>query len=179
MFSKVQNSNLGLAISSVRSRIRPWVTDFGAVSQFTRPGDDWATRLRINVTYYKGNYGIIFTGFVVYSIISNPFLLVSIILLLGAWSWLLGMRPRLEDGSIAPVTVGGRVLSGFEQKVALGSFTFILMMITSLGSTIFWALGASMFFIVAHAITHKTDMHEVDAEQFGVPGQFTPADASA
>lgn len=27
-----------------------------SVSQFTKPGDDWAKRLQVNATYYKGNY---------------------------------------------------------------------------------------------------------------------------
>jgi hypothetical protein len=37
------------------------------------------------------------------------------------------------------------------------------MLVTSLGSTIFWALGASMVFVGAHAVTHKTEFHQVQA----------------
>ncbi len=39
--------------------------------------------------------------------------------------------------------------------------TILLMLVTSLGSTIFWALGASMVFVGAHAVTHKTEFHQV------------------
>jgi hypothetical protein len=31
-------------------------------------------------------------------------------------------RPRLEDGSLAPIALGGRVLSGMEQKAGLAVF---------------------------------------------------------
>lgn len=45
--------------------------------------------------------------------------------------------------------------------------TVFLMLVTSLGSTIFWALGASMVFVGAHAVTHKTEFHQVEAADFG------------
>ena len=79
-----------------------------------------AKRLQVNATYYKGNYSVIFFAFVLYSIIANPFLLMSICVLTGAWTFLLNGRPRMEDGSLQPLSVGGRVLSGMEQKAALG-----------------------------------------------------------
>jgi hypothetical protein len=213
-----------------------------AVSQFTKPGDDWANRLQVNATYYKGNYSIIFFSFLLYSIIANPFLLMSILILTGSWTFLLSGRPRLEDGSLAPLNIGGRVLTGMEQKAGLGvssrfclaplratgllhaperqrgrcifelelledwhgqtcpdasclsagvceaavshaltpaahhawqGITVLLLLITSLGSTIFWALGASMVFVGAHAVTHKTEFHQVEATEFGAP---PPAD---
>ena len=122
-------------LTSVSSRIRPWTTDFAAVSQFTKPGDDWANRLQVNATYYKGNYSIIFFSFLLYSIIANPFLLMSILILTGSWTFLLSGRPRLEDGSLAPLNIGGRVLTAMEQKAALGGITILLLLITSLGST--------------------------------------------
>lgn len=90
------------------------------MSQFTKPGDDWAKRLQVNATYYKGNYSIIFFSFLLYSIIANPFLLMSILILGGGWTFLLTARPRLEDGSLAPLNIGGRVLTGMEQKAGLG-----------------------------------------------------------
>jgi len=144
-----------------------------SVTQFTKPGDDWSKRLQVNATYYKGNYSVIFFLFVLYSIIANPFLLMSIFILGGGWAFLLTARPRLEDGSLAPLSLGGRVLTGMEQKAGLGGLTVVLLLITSLGSTIFWALGASMVFVAAHAVTHKTEFHQVEASDFGAP---PPAD---
>ena len=91
-----------------------------SVTQFTKPGDDWSKRLQVNATYYKGNYSVIFFLFVLYSIIANPFLLMSIFMLGGGWAFLLTARPRLEDGSLAPLSLGGRVLTGMEQKAGLG-----------------------------------------------------------
>ena len=56
------------------------------------------------------------------------------------------------------------MLSGMEQKAGLGGITILLMLVTSLGSTIFWALGASMVFVGAHAVTHKIEFHQVRVE---------------
>jgi len=176
VMAKVQSSSVGGMLTSMGQRIRPWTTDFASVSQFTKPGDDWAKRLQVNATYYKGNYSIIFFVFVLYSIISNPFLLMSILILTGGWTFLLHGRPRTEDGSLVPITIGGRVLSGMEQKAGLGGVTILLMLVTSLGSTIFWALGASMVFVGAHAVTHKIEFHQVEAAEFGAP---PPTAASA
>jgi len=165
--SRMQTSSVGSMLSSVGSRMRPWTTDFAAVSQFAKPGDDWSKRLQVNLTYYKGNYSAIFLVFVLYSIIANPFLLTSIVILTGAWTFLLHGRPRTEDGSLVPVSIGGRVFTGVEQKAGLGGITLLLMLVTSLGSTLFWALGASMVFVAAHAVTHKTEFHQVDGSDFG------------
>ena len=45
---------------------------------------------------------------------------MSILILGGGWTFLLTARPRLEDGSLAPLNIGGRVLTGMEQKAGLG-----------------------------------------------------------
>jgi len=106
--AKVQSSSVGGMLTSMGQRIRPWTTDFASVSQFTKPGDDWAKRLQVNATYYKGNYSIIFFAFVLYSIISNPFLLMSILILTGA---LIVSRKSQETLSILlPLTRGSSQL---------------------------------------------------------------------
>jgi hypothetical protein len=102
------------------SHLRRASRSTAAVSQFAKPGDDWSKRLQVNLTYYKGNYSAIFLVFVLYSIIANPFLLTSIVILTGAWTFLLHGRPRTEDGSLVPVSIGGRVFTGVEQKAGLG-----------------------------------------------------------
>ncbi len=62
----------------------------------------------------------------------------------------------------AAVAIGGRVLSPFDQKVALGFVTFVAVSITSVSSTIFWALGVSVCGIALHAVFHTTESHEIE-----------------
>lgn len=156
---------------ALQSKVRPWATDFAAPTRFSRPTEDWLQRVKQNVAYYKSNYGVLFIGFLIFSIVSNPVLLIVLSLLAGAWTYLLAMRPRQDDGSLYPVTVAGRTLSGFEQKASLTGLTFIMLMITSLGSTIFWALGVSFVAVGLHAALHTTEFHEVDTEDFGGSSQ--------
>ena len=63
--------------------------------------------MRTNINYYKGNYAVISGFFVIFSILSNPFLLVSLITLAIAWSWLLFIRPRL--GKFPPYFLLGQL----------------------------------------------------------------------
>lgn len=167
LLSTIQKSPAINAVVGLRQRMRPWTTDFAAPNRFSRPGDSWAVRLRTNVTYYKANYIAVFGGIVVFSIFSSPFLLVALIIFGAAWLYLLSFRPRLDDGSIAPITIGGRTLSGMEQKVALGGISLLTMLCTSIGSTIFWALGVGTVLIALHAASHTTEFHEVGVEEFG------------
>mmetsp|Transcript_43302 Transcript_43302/g.115851 ORF Transcript_43302/g.115851 Transcript_43302/m.115851 type:complete len:158 (-) Transcript_43302:242-715(-) len=146
--------------------MRPWATDFLAPTRFTKPNDDWTQRMKTNVAYYKANYGAIFLAITIFSIISNPSLLICLVVLGGAWGYLMIIRPRSEDGSLVPATIGSRTLSGFEQKAALAGITIVVLLVTSLGSTIFWALGVSCVAIGLHAVLHSTEFHEVDAEEF-------------
>mmetsp|Transcript_87127 Transcript_87127/g.232260 ORF Transcript_87127/g.232260 Transcript_87127/m.232260 type:complete len:89 (-) Transcript_87127:117-383(-) len=74
----------------------------------------------------------------------------------GCWSYLLNSQPRT-------ITIGTRVLSPFDQKVILGFITFLAVSLTSLSSTIFWALGVSTFGVVLHALFHTTEDHETEA----------------
>jgi len=171
LLHKVQNSVVGSTYSGLRQRMRPWVTDFAAVNRFSRPGDSWAARVRTNLTYYKANYTSVFGGVLVVSIVTSPMLLIAIAIFGGLWVWLLSVRPRLEDGSIAPVTIGGRTLSGFEQKAGLGGVTLLAMLFTSIGSTIFWALGVAAVLIGVHSALHTTEFHEVGAEEFGTSSE--------
>mmetsp|Transcript_10101 Transcript_10101/g.20673 ORF Transcript_10101/g.20673 Transcript_10101/m.20673 type:complete len:203 (-) Transcript_10101:607-1215(-) len=174
LFQKLKDSTLGTTVAGFRRNVRAWATDFASPTQFNRPGDELTSRVRKNLSYFKGNYGILAGGVLVFSILTNPLLLFSLLFLSALWAYLLMFRPKLEDGSLAPLTLGSKTLSGFEQKAALGGITFVTMMITSLSSTIFWALGVSVCFIGLHASLHKTDTHEVDPEEFGAVPQDAP-----
>lgn len=133
--------------------------------------------MRQNLAYYKSNYACIVGVSAVASIVTNPSLLVSLILLAVGWTFLLFKRPRAMDGALVPVTVGGRTLSDFEQKAGMSGVTILLMLITGLTGTIFASLGLSVFVVGGHAALHRTDMHEVDATDFG--GEFAVVEQQA
>lgn len=159
----------GMAASVYRASkrsMRPWLTDFAAPLRFTKPGDDWAVRMRTNITYYRGNYVALFGLTVIISILTNPLLLFALVVLSSAWAWLMSQK------QIMPITLGGRTFNPFEQKAALAAITLLSVIITGLSSTIFWALGVSMVAVSAHAVTHTTEFHEVDQEEFtSMPGE--------
>ncbi|KAJ1477094.1 PRA1 family protein-domain-containing protein [Baffinella frigidus] len=178
MMAGLRNSQLGSTLQTIRARMRPWVTDFASPTQFTAPGDQLATRVRTNLTYYKSNYACLFGASAMASIVTNPSLLVSIIILAVGWGFLLFHRPRLEDGSLMPITVATRTLNGFEQKAALSIMTLLLMLLTGLTGTIFFSLGLSVFVVGSHAALHRTDLHEIDSSDFG-GGQFTVVEQAA
>jgi len=70
------------------------MSDFASPTRFSRPTDDWLQRVKQNIAYYKSNYGVLFVGFLTFSIVTNPALLISLVFLGGAWIFLLTMRPR-------------------------------------------------------------------------------------
>jgi hypothetical protein len=69
---------------------------------------------------------------------------------------------------LSPVAIAGRVLTPFDQKVVLGFVTFVAVSVTSLSSTLFWALGVSVVGVAVHAILHTTDAHEAEFDSDNV-----------
>ncbi len=56
------------------------------------------------------------------------------------------------------------MLTPFDQKAVLGFVTFVAVSVTSLSSTLFWALGVSLCGVVLHAVFHNTDTHEIESD---------------
>mmetsp|Transcript_10100 Transcript_10100/g.20669 ORF Transcript_10100/g.20669 Transcript_10100/m.20669 type:complete len:148 (-) Transcript_10100:929-1372(-) len=102
LFQKLKDSTLGTTVAGFRRNVRAWATDFASPTQFNRPGDELTSRVRKNLSYFKGNYGILAGGVLVFSILTNPLLLFSLLFLSALWAYLLMFRPKLEDGSLAP-----------------------------------------------------------------------------
>mmetsp|Transcript_20322 Transcript_20322/g.43994 ORF Transcript_20322/g.43994 Transcript_20322/m.43994 type:complete len:125 (-) Transcript_20322:171-545(-) len=112
----------------------PQVTDFANFRLFSKPGEDLPARLAGNVSHFKGNYAVLFVIFFSYSILANPFLLLSIVILAAAW---IG-ESSLNDRTIS---IFGRSIHGHERKLALAAVTAITLLFSSAGSTLFWAIG--------------------------------------
>jgi hypothetical protein len=105
---------------------------------------------------------------VIFSILTNPFLLFSLLFVSAGWGYVLAQK------NPQPITIGGKTLTPFEQKASLAGFTLVAVMITGLSSTLFWALGVSTVLCGAHSVCHTTEYHIVDGDEFssaeGAPG---------
>lgn len=109
---------------------------------------------------------------VIFSILTNPFLLFSLVFVAAGWGYVLAQK------NPQPITIGGKTLSPFEQKASLAGFTLIAVMITGLSSTLFWALGVSTVLCGAHSVCHTTEYHVVDGDEFSAAdGATGPAQA--
>jgi len=165
-------TNTGRMLVGLTTRsMRPWVTDFAAPMRFTKPSEDWAVRMRTNLTYYKGNYAAIFILMVVVSILTNPLLLFSLVLVSAGWGLLLTQKMPQT------ITIGGKPLGPFEQKCGMAGLTFLAIFATGLSSTIFWALGVSTVATSIHSVCHTTEFHIVDGDEFGTPASEGPGNA--
>uniref|UniRef100_A0A7S0VY63 PRA1 family protein n=1 Tax=Hemiselmis tepida TaxID=464990 RepID=A0A7S0VY63_9CRYP len=160
-----------MVIGLTQRSMRPWITDFAAPLRFTKPSDDWAVRMRTNLSYFKGNYAAIFVIMVIFSILTNPLLLFSLVLVSAGWGFLLTQKAPQT------ITLGGKALGPFEQKCAMAGITFLAIFASGLSTTIFWALGVSTVATSIHSVCHTTEFHIVDGDEFGAPASEGPGQA--
>ncbi|KAL4424481.1 hypothetical protein ABPG77_006790 [Micractinium sp. CCAP 211/92] len=115
-------------------------------------------RLRKNVAYFKVNYGIVAVGTTALVMFMNPWSLIVLAVLALVWGYSYIVRTT-------PFVVGGRELRGAaggrrdrEKFLALSGFSLVVMFfLTSVGSTLFNALGLSMLHRGAHAAVRVPD----------------------
>ncbi|KAL4419501.1 hypothetical protein ABPG77_002287 [Micractinium sp. CCAP 211/92] len=131
---------------------KPWAEVFDRTA-FAKPaGMAEATgRLRKNVAYFKVNYGIVAVGTTALVMFMNPWSLIVLAVLALVWGYSYIVRTT-------PFVVGGRELSDREKFLALSGFSLVVIFfLTSVGSTLFYALGLSMLLIGAHAALRVPD----------------------
>lgn len=118
---------------------RPW-REFLSVNKFSKPGPgEWAGRMTTNVGAFKGNYAALFVFFLIYSIVTNPMLLISVglplvfpfpsdprnqIVLVGSgWAGDASLKGR-------PVNLFGREVTNNERKLGLVILTFLVFLLS-------------------------------------------------
>lgn len=108
-------------------------------------------RMRKNVAYFKVNYGIVGLGTTALVMFLNPWSLIVLAFLALVWAYSYIVRST-------PFVIGGRELSDREKFMSLSGFSLVVIFfLTSVGSTLFYALGLSMLLISAHAAFHVPD----------------------
>ena len=101
--------------------------------------------MRKNVSYFKVNYGIVGVGTTALVMFLNPWSLIVLAFLALVWGYAYIVRT-------GPLVLGGRELSDREKFLALsGGSLVVIFLLTSVGSTLFYALGLSALLVGLHA----------------------------
>jgi hypothetical protein len=136
-------------------------------SGFSKPANanDLGTRLRKNLTYFKTNYAIATTGTTALVMLLNPWSLIILAILAAVWFYFYIIKT-------SPLVLGGREFSDREKFLLLsGTSLFTIFFLTSVGATIFYALGLSMIMVAIHASLRIPDDATLFADE--VPGEGT------
>merc|ERR1711981_28574 len=143
-----------------RANIRPLGTFFNTAHFQVPPSAGRLTkRLYKNIEYFQSNYMLVFLVLVVYCLITSPLLLI-VIAAAGGLSYFASTKNN--DRKLA---IAGKEVSLAQQYglIALCSIPFFLW--AGAGGIVFWVLGASMFFITAHAAFYNYDALDVPEDQ--------------
>jgi hypothetical protein len=138
------------------------VFDITAVSKPANLGEVTG-RVRKNISYFRTNYAIATVGTTALVMLMNPWSLIVLAILAAVWFYAYIMKTT-------PLVLGGRQLSDKEKFLVLsGGSLFTVFFLTSVGSTIFYALGLSMIMIGIHASLRMPDDATLFADE--VPGE--------
>merc|ERR1712223_438529 len=143
-----------------RESLRPVGTFFNT-SNFQVPpsAGRLSKRLYKNVEYFQSNYMLVFLVLVLYCLISSPLLLLVIAAAGGASYY------ASSKNSERKLAIAGKEVSLAQQygMISVCSIPFFLW--AGAGGIVFWVLGASMFFITAHAAFYNYDALDVAEDQ--------------
>ncbi|OMP02341.1 Prenylated rab acceptor PRA1 [Corchorus olitorius] len=151
------------------SRCRPW-TELIDRSAFAKPVSfaDATSRVRKNFSYFRANYLTVLAGVLAISLISHPFSLIILLLLISAWLFLYALRP-----SDQPVVIWGRTYSDMETLAILVILTVVVIFFSSVGSLLISGTMMGVAIVCAHgAFRMPEDLFLDEQEQLG-PGLFS------
>ncbi|WWC65072.1 uncharacterized protein I303_107686 [Kwoniella dejecticola CBS 10117] len=120
--------------------------EFFDYQRVSRPKDmqEYLKRASYNVRYFSANYAIVVALLAVYSLISNPLLLVALGFLIGGFLSINRFVPE-------PIEFNGKVITPQNLYVGLFVIGIPLLWIAAPISTFFWLVGSSGCVIGAHA----------------------------
>lgn len=158
-------SRLSESIRLGLSHRRPW-SELLDRSAFCRPDSlsDAAARCRRNFSYFRINYLLLLCLSLALSLLTHPFSLALLALLLAAWLFLYLLRPA----DAPPLVVAGRPFSSREILLGLVGLTVIVVFLTSVGSLLISAAMVGFAIIAAHgAFRVPEDLFLDDQEPAG------------
>jgi hypothetical protein len=126
--------------------------NFKSAKPLSKDTNEVLSRVKNNVSYFKTNYSILAVGTTAMVMLMNPWSLMVMAFLGLGWFYVYVLK------STASVVIGGREFSERETFLAMsGGSLFVIFFLTSVGATIFYALGLSMILIGAHASVRIPD----------------------
>merc|ERR1711997_1034337 len=159
---KQVDSGSGMSLSVAQPLVREWlakrranlrpVGTFFNTANFQVPpsAGRLSKRLVKNVDYFQSNYVLVFLILVLYCLISSPLLLIVIA---GAGGAAYFAAVKNETRKIA---IAGHEVTLAQQYAAIATAS-IFFLLAGAGGVVFWVLGASLFFITAHAAFYNYD----------------------
>jgi hypothetical protein len=142
------------------------VSEVFDVTMVSKPANanEVVTRLKNNAAYFKTNYAILAVGTTALVMLMNPWSLIVLAFLALVWFYMYVLKT-------SALVLGGREFSDRETFWLMsGGSLFVIFFLTSVGSTIFYALGLSMIMIATHAslrIPDDTTLFADDVPQEG------------
>ncbi|KAN0053299.1 hypothetical protein ACTA71_009748 [Dictyostelium dimigraforme] len=132
---------------------RDWRSFVGSRQQYGLPTiKDTTSRIKENVVYFQSNYLILFLCFSVFFIITNPFYLLLLGLLL----------------FISVYVHNSTTLTDIQRKIAYGIQAFLsIYFLLYAGSSIFWLVGATCCITLLHASFHAPNSTDETNIKFG------------
>lgn len=138
---------------------RPWKQMLDPRSfNFPRKLATAISRIRDNTVYFQTNYTIVVLSSVFLSLIWNPFSLLILLALLGAWLFLYFLRDE-------PLTVFDREIDHRLVLIVMSVLTLSILFLTDAKLNITVAVVAGAAAVLSHAAVRKTeDMYQNDSE---------------
>merc|ERR1712066_159345 len=180
---EVKESGSGMSLSVAQPLVRDWlakrranlrpVGTFFNTANFQVPpsAGRLSKRLVKNVDYFQSNYVLVFLILVLYCLISSPLLLIVIA---GAGGAAYFASVKNETRKIA---IAGHEVTLAQQYAAIATASIPFFLLAGAGGIVFWVLGASLFFITAHAAFYNYDALEVPEDQEQLVGAIVEEDS--
>jgi len=168
---EVKQPGSGMSLSVAQPLVRDWlakrranlrpVGTFFNTSNFQVPpsAGRLSKRLVKNIDYFQSNYVLVFLILVLYCLISSPLLLIVIA---GAGGAAYFASVKNETRKIA---IAGHEVTLAQQYAGIAAVSIPFFLLAGAGGIVFWVLGASLFFITAHAAFYNYDALEVPEDQ--------------
>lgn len=159
--------NLQGRFDSVRSQslttrfanLRP-IGEFLDVKRMSRPAD-WSeaqTRVNYNLSYFSSNYAGVFVMLCIYSLLTNIYLLISLVLIIAGMYGIGRLEGRDLDVGFARATVS-------QLYAVLFIVAVPLFLWASPVATVLWLIGASGVTILGHAALMEKDVAATFSEE--------------
>ncbi|KAK7281081.1 hypothetical protein RIF29_08762 [Crotalaria pallida] len=145
---------------------RPWSELLDRTS-LSRPDtlSEAYSRIRKNASYFRVNYVTLITIALALSLITHPLSLLTLLLLIAAWTFLYLLRPTDN-----PLVLCGRALSQRETLGGLLILTIIVVFLTNVGSLLISALAVGLAIVCAHGAFRVPEDLFLDEQEIGNGG---------